>query len=151
MSDTVGYSFHTLQNIMVAREVYNHDMKKLKELEDGHMKCASKIQAAEELAFNNLKAMKDVQNELEEFASKVQSLEKEMRDEVEKAVHQQIMRTRVDTMLEYHRGEWKSRDVLETVKIYNTEFHDDAFSLDEFNTPTDDVEMKLAKDDNPNE
>ncbi|KAL8154671.1 hypothetical protein AgCh_000139 [Apium graveolens] len=127
MSDATGYSFH----------VYNHDMKKLNELEDEHTKFASKIQAVEELDFNNLKAMKDVQNELEEFASKVQSLEKDMRDEAEKVVNQQIMRTRFDTMIEYYRGEWKTWDVLETVKIYNKEFPDDAFHLDEFNAPTD--------------
>ncbi|XP_074359538.1 uncharacterized protein LOC141698664 [Apium graveolens] len=71
MSGDAGYSLHTLQSIMVAHEVYNHDMKKLKKLEVGHMKCASKIQVAEEPTFNNLKAMKDVQNELDDFDSKV--------------------------------------------------------------------------------
>ncbi|KAL8156744.1 hypothetical protein AgCh_001737 [Apium graveolens] len=108
MSGTVGYSFNTLESIMVAREVYNHDMKRLKKLEDDDMKCASKIQAAEKLAFNNLKAMKDVQNELEEFASK------------------------------YHRGGWSSWDVPETVKIYNEVFPDDAFPMDEFGGATND-------------
>ncbi|XP_074332633.1 uncharacterized protein LOC141670600 [Apium graveolens] len=86
MSDAAGYSFHTLQRMMVAREVLNHDMKRLKEIEDEHMKCASRIHVAEELALNNLKSMKDVQNELDDFASKVQSLEKDMRDDVEKVV-----------------------------------------------------------------
>lgn len=80
----------------------------------------------------NLNAKNEIQKELDDFASKVQSLEDDMKREGEKVVHQQIMRTRVDMMMEYHRGEWSSLDVAETVKIYNDAFPDDAFPLDEF-------------------
>lgn len=53
-----------------------------------------------------------------------------MKKEDKRVVHQQIMRTRVDMMLEYHRGDRRSQDVLETVLIYNEAYPDDAFPLD---------------------
>lgn len=51
--------------------------------------------------------------------------------------------TCVNMMLEYHRREWSSWDVAETVKIYNEAYHDDAFPLDELTG--DDVEMKSPR------
>lgn len=85
--------------------------------------------AVEELSLENLKAKNDIQKELDDFALKVQSLEGDMKREAERVVHQQIMRTRVDMMLEYHRGDWHSWDVADTVRIYNEAFPNDAFPL----------------------
>lgn len=90
---------------MVAREVYMHEMKKFKEMEVEHKDCASKIRAAEELSSWNVKAKNDVQSELDDFSSKFQYLEHDMRNEAQKVVYQQIIRTRLDMMLEYHRVE----------------------------------------------
>lgn len=39
------------------------------------------------------------------------------------------MRIRVEIMLEYKRGEWKSWDIVETIIIYNAKYPDDAFPL----------------------
>lgn len=54
---------------MVAREVYEHEMKKFKKMEVEHKGCAAKDRADEELSLKNLKAKKDVQSELNDFAS----------------------------------------------------------------------------------
>lgn len=54
------------------------------------------------------------------------------------------MRTRVDMMLEYHRGEWSSWDVLETVRIYNKEYPDDAFPLDGLDPSNEEVKSPGA-------
>lgn len=40
------------------------------------------------------------------------------------------MKARVETMLEYHRGEWSAWDVAKTVRIYNDTYPDDAFQMD---------------------
>lgn len=90
---------------MVAREVYEHKVKKFKEIEAEHKGCAARIRFAEESSLESLKAKDDIKSELDDFALKVQSLEGDMKKEAEKVVHRQIMRTRLDMMLEYHRGE----------------------------------------------
>lgn len=56
----------------------------------------------------HLKAKNDIHGELDDFSLKVQSLENDMKKEDKRVVHQQIMRTRVDMMLEYHRGDRRS-------------------------------------------
>lgn len=99
---------------MVAREVYEHEVKRFKKIEAKHKGCATRMRAIEEMNLENLKAKNDIQKELDDFALKVQSLEIDMKKEAEKVVHQQIMRTRVVMMLEYHRGEWRSWDVIDT-------------------------------------
>lgn len=115
---------------MVAQEVYLNELKKFKDLEEEHVKCAEKLKSALDLAADNLKAAKDVQKEFDEFATKVQSMESGMRDEAAKDATQQIMRTRVEMMLEYGRGEWKTWDVNETIRIYNEQYLEDAFPLE---------------------
>lgn len=140
---------------MVAQEAYLNELKKYKELEEEHNKCGKKINSALGLAADNLKTAKNVQNELDEFAVKVQSMESGMREEAAKIATQQIMRTRVEMMLEYSRGEWKAWDVNETIHIYNEQYPEDAFPLeidatddgvdfpkdDGANVPLDDVEV----------
>lgn len=139
---------------MVAQEFYVNEFKKFKELEDEHEKCAEKLKSTFDLAANNLKAAKYFQCEFDEFAIKVQSMEIGMREEATRVATQQIMRTRVEMMLEYGRGEWKAWDVNETIRIYNEQHPEDAFPLetaaaydgvdspkgDGIDTPRDDVE-----------
>lgn len=67
-----------------------------------------------------------------------------MHDEALKMATQQIMRTRVEMMLEYHRGEQSSWDIAETVKIYNVAYPDDAFSVNGLGG--NDVEAKSPKE-----
>ena len=122
--------------------MYEHEMKRLKEVVAEHTACVARIRAVEELNSKLLKSKNDIQCELEDFVAKVQGLEGDMRAEAEKGVHQQIMRTRVDMMLEYQRGEWSSWDVAETVRIYNEAFPDDAF-------PLNDVEVNDAEAKSP--
>lgn len=115
---------------MVAQEIYVNELKKFKELESEHSKCAEKLKLAHELVANNLKTAKEVQDEFDEFATKVQSMEIGMREEAAKVATQQIMRTQVEMMLEYVRGEWKAWDVNETIRIYNDQYPEDAFPLE---------------------
>ncbi|KAL8091346.1 hypothetical protein AgCh_033814 [Apium graveolens] len=46
LDNGVGYSSHTLQSVLVAREVYNHKMEKAKELYEEHQFCVKKLEAA---------------------------------------------------------------------------------------------------------
>lgn len=124
------YCLQALQSVMVAREVYDHESKRLKGIEAEHQKCADKIQTAEKLASNNLKATKEVQKEFDEFANKVQSLEQSMCDEAHKVATQHVMRTRVEMILEFHHGESKSWDITDTFRFYNEAYPEDAFPLD---------------------
>lgn len=139
-------SLQGFQCVMVAQEVYMNEFKKFKGLEKEHRKCARKIKSAFDLAADNLRAAKDVQNEFDEFVIKVQSMEAGMREEAAKVTTQQIMRTRVEIMLEYGRGEWKNWDVGETIHIYNEQYPKDAFPLEpvvvggEAGAPKDDVD-----------
>ncbi|KAK1389593.1 hypothetical protein POM88_017771 [Heracleum sosnowskyi] len=130
MDDVAGYAFHILQSSLVARGICKEKMKKNKEFQVEHQGCASRIRKAEEEATKNLKNANDVQKEFDEFATKVQSLELKMQEEARQMATQQIMRTRVEMMLEYQRGEWKSWDIPEMVKIYNETYPEDAFVLE---------------------
>ncbi|KAL8125780.1 hypothetical protein AgCh_013166 [Apium graveolens] len=125
---------------MVAREVYEHEMKRLREVVAEHTACVARIRVVGELNSKLLKSKNDIKSELEDFATKVQSLEGDIRTEAEKAVHQQIMLTWVDMMLEYQRGEWNSWNVAE---ITTRPFPDDAFPLDDLNAHN--VEAKSPK------
>lgn len=40
------------------------------------------------------------------------------------------MRTRLEMMLEYSRGEWKVWDVNKTIPIYNELYPEDAFAIE---------------------
>lgn len=53
-----------------------------------------------------------------------------MRDEAHKMATQQIMRTCVVMMPEYHQGEWSTWDVAEIVRIYNDSYPEDTFSFE---------------------
>lgn len=97
-----------------------------------------------DLAADNLKTATDVQKEFDEFAMKVQSMETGMREEAAKVATQQIMRTRVEMMLEYKRGEWKAWDIDETIRIYNEQYPEDAFPLE---TVAVGGEVEVPKDD----
>lgn len=52
-----------------------------------------------------------------------------MHEEAQMVITQHAMRTRVELMLEFQRGEWASWYVGETVRIYNEAYPDDTFSL----------------------
>lgn len=95
----------TLQSTMVAHDFYLSELRRFQSLEENHKDCAARIQSALDRASDNLKASKEVQTEFDEFVSKVQSMEAEMCEQAVAAATQQIMRTRVEMMLEYSRGE----------------------------------------------
>lgn len=81
---TLQISSQTLQSVMVAREMYSQEMKRLKEVITEHTACTARIRAVEGLNSKLLKARNDIQSELDDFAAKVQSLEGDMRAEAEK-------------------------------------------------------------------
>ncbi|XP_074364904.1 uncharacterized protein LOC141705945 [Apium graveolens] len=134
-----------LQNTMAAREFYENEFKRLSQIEVEHKDCSEKLCAVLERARENLKMAKEIQKELDDFASKVQFLKSEMRDEATKVVTQQSMRTRVEMIFKYSRGEWKSWDVADTLKIYNYSYPDDAFQVEVLV----DQELKSPRDVNP--
>ncbi|XP_074368348.1 uncharacterized protein LOC141708563 isoform X2 [Apium graveolens] len=131
--ETTGQAFHVFQSAMALRDLYESEFEKFSQLETEHKTCPEKLQAALDRAGENLKMAKEIQKELDDFVVKVQYLESEMREVTNKAAKQQIMRTRVEMMLEYSCGEWESWDVCDTLKTYNELFPNDAFALDDFN------------------
>lgn len=86
----------------------------------------------------------EVQGELKEFVKKVQSLEEKMTEEAQEAITHHAMRTRVEVMQEYFRGEHVSWDLNETMRIYNEAYPGDAFPL--FAPPT----VAVAQEDKGN-
>lgn len=121
--------------------------KQLKKLEMEHCGCAEKLRASQELATNYMKSANEVQRELDYFAMKVHGMEQKVAEETNKTITQATMKARVETMLEYHRGEWSTWDVAEKVYIYNDTYPDDAFQMDDLGG--DDVGHGLPKDDAP--
>lgn len=85
-----------------------------------------------------------VQCELDDLSLKVQGMEQKVAEEANKIVTQAIMKTRVEMMLEYHRGEWSTWDVAETNRIYSETCPDDAFLVDCLDD--DDVVQESPKD-----
>ena len=49
----------------------------------------------------------------------MQESEENLLEEAKKTTTQVVMRSRVETMLEYRRGEWGLQDIDEVVKIFN--------------------------------
>ena len=111
------------------RKFLKSQSSKLSALENAHSSCASKLKVAQELAAVNLKSKKEVQQELKEFVSKVRVMEDEMLTKSQEAVTQQAMRTRVEVMQEFFRGEHTSWDLDEAMRIYNEVYPQDAFAL----------------------
>lgn len=46
--------------MMVAREIYEHEVEKLKKVESEHRTCAARIHLAEESCLEHLKAKDDI-------------------------------------------------------------------------------------------
>lgn len=132
---------------MVAHEFYVSELKRFKKIENDHVSSAEKIKSAMDRAAENLRISREVQKEFDDFANKVQSLESNMRDETAKVATQQIMRTRLEMMLEYSRGEWQAWDVNDTIRIYNEAYPDDAFPM--FAPNEVENEARSPKDVNP--
>ena len=114
-------------------------LQEMKALEEEHSKCSNQLSQAKEEVSRYSRIAGDLQREFDEFATKVQGLEEKMEDEGRKVATQQIMRTRVEMMLEYQRGEWAAWDIEDTVRIYNEAYPNDAFSIDDGaeDNPTD--------------
>lgn len=50
-------------------------------------------------------------------------------EEANKIVTQAVVKTKVEMILEYYRGERSTWDVTETVRIYNEAYSEDAYPL----------------------
>ena len=98
-------------------------------LEDKYKECVNRLRATQVIASENLKAAKEVQKDLDEFTVKVKATEEKMHDEAQKLITQHAMRARVETMMEYFKGEHVSWDMNETVRKYNEAYPEDAFPL----------------------
>ena len=116
-----------LQASLLARKAHKDLGSRLSALQSVHGLCAQKLRNAQESAAANLKAGREVQQELEEFVKKVKVMEVEMTGKAQEAITQQAMRTRVEVMQEYYRGEHTGWDLDETIRIYNEAYPEDAF------------------------
>lgn len=111
------------------RKILKSQSSKLSALEGAHSSCASRLKAAQESAAVNLKLKREVQQELKDFVSKVRVMESEMLANSQEAITQQVMRTRVEVMQEFFRGEHVSWDLDDAIRIYNEVYPQDAFAL----------------------
>ena len=68
--------------------------------------------------------------ELNVFAAKVQESEDNLLEEAKKTSTQAVMRSRVETIPEYHRCEWGFQDINEVVKIFNEAYPEDVITPD---------------------
>lgn len=119
--------FQALQRALVAREISERRLNALKGMEMEHGGYRARIQALVELADSRLKAFENLQQEFDNFAAQVKTLESEMHEEALKTVNQQVMKARVETMLEFQRGECSAADVADSMRIYNDAYPKDAF------------------------
>ena len=101
----------------------------VRELGDKYKECVNKLQLTQVTASENLRLAREVQQDLDEFTVKVKATEEKMHDEAQKLITQHAMRARVETMMEYFKGEHVSWDMNETVRIYNEAYPGDAFPL----------------------
>lgn len=113
----------------MTNEIYTRNVKLVKELESECNECLAKIQSLKEVVESHLQLVGSIQHEFDEFARRVRDLEATMHDEAQKLVTQQIMKARVETMVEFQRGEWSLSDVDDTIKIYNAAYPEDAFPV----------------------
>ena len=88
-----------------------------------------------------------LQKEFDDFATRVQVMQDEMHAKAQKSITQQVMKARVETMLDFQRGEASVDDVPDTVCIYNEAYPNDAFPVDDLGG--DDNAAESPKDDAP--
>lgn len=130
-----------LQASLMAQEASLYESRSM---EEKYKEVVTKLHASQAAASENLKVARDVQQDLDDFTVKVKATEEKMHEEAQKLITQHAMRARVETMMEYFKGEHLSWDMNETVRIYNEAYPDDAFPL---HVPGGDEEVELAADD----
>lgn len=91
--------------------------------------CSEKLKAARELAAAHLKTGMEIQRELDEFVEKVRVMERDLTANAQDEITRHVMRSRVEVMSEYFRGEHVGWDLNETIRIYNEAYPKDAFPL----------------------
>ena len=116
-------------------------------LQRSHNSCAGKIRILTDLAESRYQAHEVLQKEFDDFAARVQVMQDEMHAEAQKSITQQVMKARVETMLDFQRGEASVDDIPDTVRIYNEAYPDDAFPVDDLGG--DDNAVESPKDDAP--
>ena len=109
-----------LQTSLAAQTVSERYARAYEVLEHEHGGCAARLQAAHD-------ALEKERRAFDKFASRVKTLEHEMHDSAQRAITQQVMKARVETMFEFQRGELTTNDLAETVRIYNNAYPGDSF------------------------
>ena len=100
-------------------------------LQRNHSGCAGKIKILNDLAETRYQAHAALQKEFDDFAARVQAMQAEMHAEAQKSITQQVMKARVETMLDFQRGDASVADIPDVVRIYNEAYPDDAFPADD--------------------
>ncbi|XP_063945074.1 uncharacterized protein LOC135151216 [Daucus carota subsp. sativus] len=123
IEESSGYIFHALQTSLAAQTVYERYSRAYEELEREHGGCVARLQATRD-------ALEKERRDFDKFASRVKTLEREMHEGAQRTITQQAMRARVETMLEFRRGELSSKDIGEAIRIYNGAYPGDSFATD---------------------
>ena len=148
-NQVINYRSQALQSALVARQVHDRQASALEALQRNHSGCAGKIKIVNDLAESRYQAHTVLKKELDDFASRVQAMQAEMHAEAPKSITQQVMKARVETMLDFQRGDASVDDIPDTVRIYNEAYPDDAFPVDDLGG--DDNVVESPKDDAPDD
>ena len=148
-NQVINYCFQALQSALVARQVHDRQASALEALQRNHSGCAGKIKILNDLAESRYQAHAALQKEFDDFASRVQVMQAEMHAEAQKSITQQVMKARVETMLDFQRGDSSVDDIPDTVRIYNEAYPDDAFPVDDLGV--DDNAVESPKGDAPDD
>lgn len=105
--------------MLLSRATYHKFSETLAELKPVHAAYEEKIHLMKEQVFMADREMNAMKQELNAFAAKVQESEDSLLEDAKKITTQTVMKSRVETMLEFHHGEWGEQDVDEAVRIYN--------------------------------
>lgn len=117
------FLLQALQTSLAAQTVYERYSRAYEELEREHGGCVARLQATRD-------ALEKERRDFDKFASRVKTLEREMHEGAQRTITQQAMRARVETMLEFRRGELSSKDIGEAIRIYNGAYPGDSFATD---------------------
>ena len=114
--------------MLLSDPTYRRFSEKFVELKQTHASCEEKIRVLREQVFLAEREENMTKQDLNAFAAEVQESKDNLVEESRKVATQDVMRSRVETMLEFHRGEWDLEDVDEAIKIFNETYLEDAIN-----------------------
>ena len=105
--------------MLVSSATYCKFSEEFVELKQTHAACEEKICVLKEQVFLAEREENMTRKELNIFDAKFQESEDNLVEEAKKTATHVVMRSHVETKLEFRRGEWGIQDVDEAVNIFN--------------------------------